>query len=167
MTNHYLLLIETPDANLSKGMRYLNGVYTQRFNRINLRTGHVFQGRYKAILVEKYAYLQKLSRYIVLNPVRAFMVERAENWYWSSYGMTVEISYCPKWFDREWVLGSFGREEKTAIKNYIQFVADGMQQSSPWLELKNQIYLGSDDFVDNVQMNISKKNLSEIPKIQK
>ncbi len=167
MTNHYHLLIETPDANLSKGMRYLNGVYTQRFNRMNIRTGHVFQGRYKGILVEKIAYLLELSRYIVLNPVRAGMVESAENWNWSSYGATVGINYCPKWFDREWVLGSFGKKEKTAIKNYIQFVSNGVQQPSPLLKLKNQIYLGSDDFVDNVQKNISSKNLSEIPKIQK
>lgn len=167
MTNHYHLLIETPDANLSKGMRYLNGVYTQRFNRLNISTGHVFQGRYKSILVEKAAYLLELSRYIVLNPVRAGMVESAENWNWSSYGSTVGINYCPKWFDREWVLGSFGKKEKTAIKNYIQFVANGIQQPSPWLKLKNQIYLGSHDFVNNVQKNISRKNLSEIPKIQK
>ena len=73
MTNHYHLLIETPDANLSQGMRYLNGVYTQRFNRKHSRGGYVFQGRYKAILVDKNEYLQELSRYIVLNPVRAEM----------------------------------------------------------------------------------------------
>lgn len=71
MTNHYHILVETPDANLSKGMRYLNGVYTQRFNRKHSRVGHVFQGRYKAILVEKDHYLLELARYIVLNPVRA------------------------------------------------------------------------------------------------
>ena len=67
MGNHYHILIETPDGNLSKGMRQLNGVYTQRFNRIHNRVGHVFQGRYKAILVQKDAYLLELSRYIVLN----------------------------------------------------------------------------------------------------
>ncbi len=72
-----------------------------------------------------------------------------------------------KWFDREWVLSSFGRDEKVAIKNYVQFVANGVQQPSPWLKLKNQIYLGSDNFVENIQMNILRKNLSEIPKIQK
>lgn len=167
MTNHYHLLIETPGANLSKGMRYLNGVYTQRFNRAHMRTGHVFQGRYKAILVEKNAYLQELSRYIVLNPVRAAMVESAENWPWSSYGITIGIHYCPKWFDREWVLDSFGKKEKAAIRNYIQFIADGVQQPSPWAKLKSQIYLGSDDFVNSVQTHISKNNLSEVPKIQK
>ena len=74
MSNHYHLLVETPDGNLSRGMRHLNGVYTQRFNRRHKKVGHVFQGRYKAILVQKENYLLELSRYIVLNPVRAGMV---------------------------------------------------------------------------------------------
>jgi REP element-mobilizing transposase RayT len=78
MGNHYHLLLETPDGNLSKGVRQLKGVYTQLFNRIHGRVGHVFQGRYKAILVEKDSYLLELCRYIVLNPVRAAMVRSAE-----------------------------------------------------------------------------------------
>ena len=84
MTNHYHLLVETPDANLSKGMRQLNGVYTQRFNRTYNRSGHVFQGRYKAILAQKEAYLLELARYVVLNPVRARMVRTAAEWPWSN-----------------------------------------------------------------------------------
>lgn len=167
MTNHYHLLVETPDANLSKGMRYLNGVYTQRFNRKHSRVGHVYQGRYKAILVEKDAYLQELCRYVVLNPVRAGMVESVEHWRWSSYGMTVGLIACPTWFDREWILGCFGKKEKIAVQNYMAFVADGVQQPSPWSILKNQIYLGSDGFVDKVQMYIIDRDVSEIPKIQR
>jgi len=88
MDNHYHLLVETPDGNLSKGMRHLNGVYTQRFNRKQNRIGHVFQGRYKAILVDKDSYLLELARYIVLNPVRARMLRSAEDWPWSSYRAT-------------------------------------------------------------------------------
>jgi putative transposase len=80
MDNHYHLLIETPDGNLSKGMRQLNGVYTQRFNRQHGRVGHVFQGRYKAIIVQKESYLLKLARYVVLNPVRARMVRSPAEW---------------------------------------------------------------------------------------
>ena len=167
MTNHYHLLVETPDANLSKGMRYLNGVYTQRFNRKHLRVGHVFQGRYKAILVEKESYLLELARYIILNPVRAAMVKGAENWIWSSYRATAKLSISPVWFDRQWILSCFGRNENIAIENYMQFIANGVQQPSPWSMLKNQIYLGSDKFIDKVQANISTKHLSEIPKIQK
>ena len=86
MSNHYHLLIETPRANLSRGMRHLNGVYTQSFNRIHGRVGHVFQGRYKAILVEQDAHLLELCRYVVLNPVRARLVARAGDWRWSSDG---------------------------------------------------------------------------------
>ncbi|MDX8409364.1 MAG: transposase [Mariprofundales bacterium] len=85
MTNHYHLVIETPQANLAQAMRQLNGVYTQRFNRRHHRVGHIFQGRYKAILVEHDVYLLELGRYVVLNPVRAGMVEGARHWPWSSY----------------------------------------------------------------------------------
>ena len=88
MTNHYHLLIETQTPTLSKGMKYLNGTYTQAFNRRHKRVGHVFQGRYKGILVEKDSYLLELSRYIVLNPVRAHMVRSAKDWPWSSYRAT-------------------------------------------------------------------------------
>jgi putative transposase len=80
MTNHYHVLIETPEANLAQGMRQLNGVYTQRFNRAHARVGHVFQGRYKAILVERDSYLLEVARYVVLNPLRAGMVQRLEAW---------------------------------------------------------------------------------------
>jgi putative transposase len=85
MTNHYHVVLETPDANLSQGMRQLNGVYTQHVNRVYSRVGHVFQGRYKAILVEKDAHLLELARYVVLNPARAAMVGHAGEWPWSSY----------------------------------------------------------------------------------
>ena len=85
MTNHYHLLIETPDGNLSLGMRQLNGVYTQLFNKWHGRTGHLFQGRYKAILIQKDSHLLEVCRYVVLNPVRAKMIEKPEEWKWSSY----------------------------------------------------------------------------------
>ena len=96
MDNHYHLLVKTPDGNLSKGMRHLNGVYTQRFNRKQNRIGHVFQGRYKAILVDKDSYLLELARYIVLNPVRARMLRSAENWPWSSYRATAGLCAAPE-----------------------------------------------------------------------
>src|ERR671924_2148265 len=97
MTNHYHLLIETPDGNLSKGMRQLNGVYTQRFNRQHGRVGHVFQGRYKAIIVQKESYLVELARYVVLNPVRARMVRSLAEWPWSSYRATAGLCDAPFW----------------------------------------------------------------------
>lgn len=168
MSNHYHLLIETPDSNLAKGMRHLNGVYTQKFNRHHKRTGHVFQGRYKAILVQKESYLLELSRYIVLNPVRAQMVIRAKDWPWSSYRATAGFVEASKWLTTDWVLSVFSRRKKTAIEKYRRFVSEGRNQPKPWSNLKRQIYLGDDNFVDEMQCKISPDvDLSEIPSSQK
>jgi hypothetical protein len=108
MSNHYPLVIETPVANLAEGMRQLNGVYTQGFNRRHGRVGHVFQGRYKAILVERDAYLLELARYVVLNPVRAGMVVGPQNWPWSSYAPMCGQAPVPEWLQTDWILGQFG-----------------------------------------------------------
>jgi putative transposase len=94
MDNHYHLVLETPDGNLSKGMRQLNGVYTQYYNRQHNLAGHVFQGRYKAILVDKEAYLLELCRYVVLNPLRAHMINNIDDWVWSSWLKCAESTYC-------------------------------------------------------------------------
>lgn len=97
MTNHYHLVVKTPEANLSVGMRQLNGVYTMRFNHQYDRVGHLFQGRYKSILVDKSAYLLESSRYVVLNPVRAQMVGTPDEWDWSSYLYTLGLKESPPW----------------------------------------------------------------------
>ncbi len=168
MTNHYHLLMETPDGNLSKGMRQLNGVYTQRFNERHGRCGHVFQGRYKAIIVQKDAYLTELSRYIVLNPVRARMVARPEAWPWSSYRATVGDEPCPAWLRRDWLLSTFGETERTAISAYRRFVADGIGQTGPWEQLRHQVFLGSETFVEDLRRKLPPdRDLSEIPKAQR
>ncbi len=168
MDNHYHLLVETPDKNLSKGMRHLNGVYTQRFNRYHSRVGHVFQGRYKAILVQKDSYLLELARYIVLNPVRARMVRAAKDWPWSSYRATTGQTNPQIWLHTDWILSAFAKRKKTAINRYKTFVAEGKDQPSPWGLLKNQIFLGTDKFVEGMQNKISADtNLSEIPAAQK
>jgi len=104
MINHYYLLMETPDANLAKGMRQLNGVYTQGFNDIHGRCGHVLQGRYKAIIVQKETYLKESARYIVLNSVPAGMVSHAADWPWSSYRATTGEAACPDWLCRHRLL---------------------------------------------------------------
>ena len=168
MSNHYHLLAETPDGNLSRGMRQLNGVYTQRFNRRHGRAGHVFQGRYKAILVDKNAYLLELARYIVLNPVRAGMVRSPRDWGWSSYRATVGQEKAPEWLQSEWLLAAFGRRKGQAIEGYKRFVAEGKHQPSPWQALRNQVYLGDERFVERMQRRIDKeKELSEIPMTQR
>ena len=104
MTNHYHCVVETPDANLSKGMRQLNGVYTQRVNRRHGLVGHLFQGRFKAIPVERDAYLVELARYVVLNPVRAAMVAEAADWPWSSYRAMVGEAPIPRWLATDGLL---------------------------------------------------------------
>ncbi|MBI1820433.1 MAG: transposase, partial [Nitrospirae bacterium] len=109
MSNHYHLLIETPDGNLSIGMRQLNGVYTQLFNQRRRRTGHLFQGRYKAILIEKDTHLLEACRYVVLNPVRAHMKKGPGAWKWSSYRATAGQGEAHPCLTVEWVLGQFSR----------------------------------------------------------
>ncbi len=168
MGNHYHLFIETPDANLSRGMRQLNGVYTQSFNRSHRRVGHVFQGRYKAILVEKEHYLLELSRYIVLYPVRGGMVPAAGDWRWSSYRATVGQTEGIACLKTDWLLSAFGKQRSKAIKRYKQFVSEGKGHASPWSELRKQIYLGSDNFVEKMQAYINDdKDLSEVPSSQR
>ena len=168
MTNHYHLLIETPDSNLSKGMRQLNGVYTQRFNQVYGRCGHVFQGRYKAILVQKETYLKELARYIVLNPVRAQMVGEAQDWPWSSFRATTGEGPCPDWLRRHWLLSAFGGTEREAVARYRRFVAEGNSLASPWGLLKHQVFLGSEAFVEGVRRALPPdRDLSEVPRAQR
>jgi REP element-mobilizing transposase RayT len=169
MTNHYHLLLETPDANLSKGMRQLNGVYTQYVNRAHGRVGHLFQGRFKAILVERERYLLELARYVVLNPVRAGMVGAPGDWPWSSYRATVgEESSVPAFLETDWVLRAFAERRAEAVAGYRRFVAEGIGAAAPWSGLKGQIYLGSEQFVERMQALIDpKRPLREIPKRQR
>lgn len=168
MTNHYHLLIETPEANLSQGMRQLNGVYTQRFNRTHERVGHVFQGRYQAILVERDSYLLELARYVVLNPLRARMVKGLENWPWSSYLATCGQAPAPEWLQTDWIPAQFSRQRAAAIRKYVGFVHEGARLPSVWMQLQGQIYLGSESFVNKMQAQIEKKPaLNEIPRAQR
>jgi REP element-mobilizing transposase RayT len=115
MTNHYHLVVETPDANLSKGMRQLNGVFTQWSNRRHRRSGHLFQGRFKAVLVDADSYLLELTRYVVLNPVRAHRVNRAGDWPWSSYRATTGDAEAPAWLETDGLLAQFGSRRSRAV----------------------------------------------------
>lgn len=168
MSNHYHLLIETREASLSKGMKYLNGTYTQSFNRQNNRVGHALQGRYKAILVQKESYLLELARYIVLNPVRARMVREAQDWPWSSFRATAGYTLPERCLTTDWILSSYASTKKLAQQRYREFVQEGKNQTSPWESLKNQIYLGNDDFVEDMQSKLDpEQSLNDIPRIQK
>ena len=170
MGNHYHLLIETIDPNLSRGMRYLNGVYTQRFNRRHSRVGHVFQGRFKSIVVEKESHLLELCRYIVLNPVAAKMVAHPEDYVWSSYRFTARSLKKPEFLSVDWLLEQFSDKKSSARKQYQHFVAEGLSvpAEKPWKNLVGQVILGGDDFVSQIQeLFAAKKQLKEIPKAQR
>ncbi|MGA7966863.1 MAG: transposase [Gammaproteobacteria bacterium] len=168
MDNHYHLMVETPDGNLSKGMRQLNGVYTQATNRRHGRTGHLFQGRFKGILVDKNNYLLELGRYVVLNPVRARIVKKPEDYAWSSYRATVGAAAVPPWLATDGVLAQFGKRRADARRRYRRFVMDGIGGMDLWANVSQQIYLGDKRFVKRMQAKAAKLNdKSSIPHAQR
>ncbi len=168
MTNHYHLLIETPEGNLSLGMRQLNGVYTQLFNKHHGRNGHLFQGRYKAILIQKDSHLLEVCRYVVLNPVRAGMVEAPEAWKWSSYFATAGKAKHHPCLTIDWVLGQFSGKRGKAENGYRQFVNWGIGQKTIWTAVRGQALLGEDEFVDTLEDHLRKhKDVPEIPRSQR
>ena len=169
MSNHYHLLIETPDGNLSAGMRQLNGVFTQTFNRNHGRDGHLFRGRFKAILVEKESHLLELSRYVVLNPVRAAMVKQPGEHQWNSYLAILGTQEKPEWLSTDWLLSQFSPSLGQARQQYRRFVKEGITvTSSPWDKLSGQIVLGTETFLDKLKSLLDEKeDITEIPRIQR
>jgi REP element-mobilizing transposase RayT len=168
MTNHYHVVVETAEGNLSKGMRQLNGVFTQRVNRRHGLVGHLFQGRFKGILVERDTYLLELARYVVLNPVRAGMVADAGDWAWSSYPAMLGRVPAPPWLETDWVLGQFGPARAAAQDAYAAFVAEGGGRSSVWDGLRCQVFLGTDGFVERHRgLANDPQRLREVPRAQR
>ncbi len=167
MTNHYHLFVETPDGNLSRGMRQLNGLYTQRFNRGHGLVGHLFQGRYKAILVQKESHLLELARYVVLNPVRAGMVDDPADWQWSSHRAVMGKERTPDWLDADGLLSAFGAQRDRARLAYQQFVLDGMGRASPLDRVEHQVFLGDQVFVERFQGIKRPEQLTEVTLAQR
>ena len=168
MNNHYHLIIETLDGTLSRGMRQLNGVYTQTLNKRHRRVGHIFQGRYKAILIDKENYLLEACRYVVLNPVRAKMVEAPEEWKWSSYRGTAGIENPHLSVTTDWILRQFGTKKGGAEKSYMQFIREGVEKEPIWTKLKGQILLGETTFVERFGGYLKgQKEIEEIPRNQR
>jgi putative transposase len=168
MNNHYHLLIETITPNLSLGMRQLNGVYTQLFNRLHKKTGHVFQGRFKAFVVEKDNYLLALSAYITLNPMRAKMVKHPKEWRWSSYRATIGQEPSPEWLYDGYIREQFGSSSKEAIRKYQEFVFEQLKRSSPWDDVSGQVLLGGQSFIEEMAERIEEKcSNMEIPRVQR
>lgn len=167
MSNHYHLLVETVDGNLSRGMRQLNGQYTQQVNRRYGLSGHLYQGRYKAILIQKEAYLLELSRYVVLNPVRAGMVKKPENWPWSSYRAHLDLVPCPSWLDGDWLLSQFGKRRSSTKAKFQAFVSKGRGCPSPLDQTRHQLLLGDDGFVSKFKDDPASAKLREHSKAQR
>jgi REP element-mobilizing transposase RayT len=168
MDNHYHLLIDTPDGNLSIGMRQLNGIYTQRFNKRHGRVGHLFQGRFKAVLVQKDSHLLEACRYVVLNPVRARRVQRPEEWFWSSYGATSGRTKRHRCLVTDWVLSQFGSQRKAAEARYRRFVRDGIGAGSIWKGMRAQSVLGESDFIESLSDYVKgKRQIPDIAKSQR
>jgi putative transposase len=168
MGNHYHLMVETIEGNLAQGMRQLNSLYSQKFNRRHKFVGHVFQGRYKGILVHKESYLLELSRYVVLNPVRGCLVNAPGDWRWSSYNATLGHCTAPEWLEVDWILSQFGSDREGARQSYVRFVLAGVGKSSPLRETQHQIILGDATFVEQHSRYVGcDTNLTAITKDQR
>lgn len=151
MGNHYHLAFETPEPTLSRGMKQLNGLYTQRFNRRHDRCGHLFQGRFHAVLVQKDAHFLELLRYVVLNPVRGGLSRSASAWPWSSFRATSGLEREPEWLDVQTTRGCFASSRARACAAYRAFVQQGRNAGyEPWDLVRGQIFLGSDSFRSRV-----------------
>jgi REP element-mobilizing transposase RayT len=163
MDNHYHLVIETPRGNLLKVMHGLNGGYTGYFNRKHGRVGHLFQGRYTGILVDKDSYLLQLSRYLHLNPVVAKIVERPEQYKWSSYGGFIREGKQIGWVEYRWLLSQFGRDKKGARRRYKEFVEEGLRKKveDPFKNVYGQVVLGGEEFREMIRGLLKGRNLTD------
>jgi REP element-mobilizing transposase RayT len=169
MTNHYHLLIETREVGLSRGMKWLNQKYAESFNARHGRAGHLFQGRFKGILVEREGHLLELLRYIVLNPVRCGAVTFAGEYEWSNYRTTAGLAMPPPWLEIGWTLDQFASDRAEAREAYRRFVADARGASyDPWETVVGQLYLGSPAFCDRMQTLVNARACSrEYPRAQR
>jgi REP element-mobilizing transposase RayT len=147
MPNHYHLFVETPRADLSRGMQKLNATYSQGFNARHERVGHVLQGRFSAILVERESHLLEVARYVVLNPVRAGIVASPEAYPWSSLRAVLGLDPAPAWLASDALLAGFG-----SASHYLEFVRAGRGASAPWSRLRGPV-LGSDAFVERTALD--------------
>ncbi len=158
MGNHYHMVVHTRHANLSRLMQQLNGVYTQTYNRRHGKVGHLFQGRFKGILVDKDSYLLEVCRYVDLNPLRARLIRDPAQWPWSSYGAHTGRTLAPAWLDTPAVHGYvLGRDavtaadRRTAAQRYAALVTAGKGVKLWDTALAQQIFLGGAEFVERMQ----------------
>lgn len=170
MTNHFHLLVETPKANLSKAIQWVNVSYATYFNRKRRRNGHLFEGRFKSIVVDADEYLKHLSRYIHLNPVRANIVQSPGEYPWSSYSAFIGKTKAPEWLETGWLLSQFGRKRKASAKNYRDFVekVNIAELDNPEKDLTGGFILGGSEFVGWIRETFlsSRAEEKEIPQLR-
>ncbi|MFT5208590.1 MAG: putative transposase [Flavobacterium sp.] len=161
MESHYHIIVECPKANLSKGMRQLNGVYTQHFNRRHEEEGSRFQGRFKSVLFEAMTYLLPLCRYVVLNPVRLGVSSSAQTYRWSSHRVLCGAIKKPNFLHTETLLASFEGPLKEKQRKYKEYVKAGIHADSPLLEKNSQVLLGSPKFIGQMQPILDGEKLAK------
>jgi len=169
MTNHYHLLIETPHGNLISTLHDLNTAYTNYFNRKYKRVGHLFQGRYRNIIVDKDSYLLELSRYVHLNPVRAGIVQFSEEYPWSSYRAYLSSKTSPSWLCTEEVLAQLDENKDKARRKYRQFVKEGLkgETENPFKAMIAGMVIGGEKFLEKIKVCFQKiKEDREIPALR-
>lgn len=167
MTNHFHILLETVNGELGRGMCHFNGTYSRYFNRAHGLVGHVFQGRYKAILCQSERYLQELARYIELNPVRARIVRNPDDWTWSSYRATLGMVDAPPWLHSDALLLRFGKNQFEARDAYRAFVTAGIGGPSPLAAVSNRLVLGDEEFQARVVGHPIAGSPSEINRVHR
>jgi putative transposase len=169
MTNHFHLVVQTPEPNLSRGMQWLNGTYAGWFNDRHHRAGHLFQGRFHAVLVEKEAYFAELLRYVVLNPVRAKMIGRPEEYAWSSYRATAGLEAAPEWLDVAAAVAGLGDGPEAAQMAYRRYVLEAIGcEDRLWDKVTNAIYLGSEDWTKQMRKVVeSRPRSTDHPRTQR
>jgi putative transposase len=169
MTNHFHLVVSTPYPTLSRGMKWLEQKFAQQINRRHDRVGPLFQGRFKSQLVEKGTYLLGLLRYVALNPVRAKMVQRPEEYRWSSYRWLAGFETAPEWFKPGPVLDQFGPDVESQLREFRKFVDAGAGITrAPWRDAVGQILIGSERWVESMRSVIeSKPRSTDHPAMQR
>jgi len=167
MTNHYHLVVETIDGGLADGMRQLNGIYAQYFNRRHALVGHVFQGRYHAVLVQKQSHLLELSRYVVLNPLRAGMAVSLHAWRWSSHLYVTGAMHAPAWLDTDWLLSQFSSDPASARTAYVEFVMAGRGLLSPLRKVRHQMQLSDKKLPEDLTNRLAPNAFQGIARVQR
>lgn len=163
LEQQYCLVLETPEANLGRGIGRLNAIYSQWFNRRHGRTGHLFQGRYRSIIIEKSRWLNAIVRDMAWAPVRAGLVRRPGQWPWSSHRAIGKDRDAPPWLTVDWVLGDFAGAPEGTRKAYRDYVAEGKEAPSPWHEVRAQMYLGSEAFLKDMAERVRNLPADQVP----